>query len=373
LHHNFTLFLFHSIFCAILSQFYDTPSIISPILCLIIHLPITFFLIYGAVMEDTLRTIEKSMAEGLQNYLLDPSVILQKLPRFTPHTKHPFFAEITAANLLAVPFNSKPDLLLHGLPVKLPPCTAIKASTMANTSPLSTAEMEDDEMHKLRAPTRRILELTVRLEMSAFPMKVITLMGVSGCGKTRTLLEVASMQFGLYFVVNNMGNGGSPDMAAMLRMLDIALRGTPDPDEAERIGEHHLYALLLSRLLVLQYLRKHTQNKKDLPFYWLLLQYRPNMFLPQGVGGDFFSSVFRSVVKCGCAEIEGKLDALLQEFYEAENTSLYIFSDESQVCLLSILLLNAHYLYTSRNSLPSARTNSRDPPQVDRGLRFPNL
>lgn len=156
-----------------------------------------------------------------------------------------------------------------------------------------------------------MLELSARLDLAAFEKKVLTLIGVSGCGKTRTLLEVASMKFGLYFVVNNHGNGGSPDMATMLSMLEIALREELNLGEIEEIGEHHLHALILSRLLVLMYLYKHTQNKKDLPFYWLLLQYRPNVFLPQGEGHDFFSSVFLSVVKCGGNEIRGKVQDLL--------------------------------------------------------------
>jgi hypothetical protein len=293
-------------------------------------------------MEQTRVEIAQLIVPMLRDIVADPSTILKLLPRFSPHEAHPFREAIQKANLFATPIG-KPDLLLQGLPIKAPPLTAIEASAKQNNLFLEEAAMdvdvdvitdEEEDPEDLRAPTKKVLELSAMMREANLPMKAITLIGVSGCGKTRTLVEVASVQFGLYFVASTGGNGGSRDMEKMLEMLEKALR--QNPADAEDIGSRHLYALLLARLLVMDYFCKHAKVKENLPFYWLLLQYRPTILLPTQNGLDVFFAVFEQVVKCSLASIKETLDTLLREFYTTEKTSLYIFSDESQVCLLNI-------------------------------------
>lgn len=159
---------------------------------------------------------------------------------FIPSTTHPFKASIIAAKVPAT-VRGGPDLLLHKLPITLPDIASLMDIDIIN----------DEDEEGLRYPTKVILQKMEEMKKMSWAMKVITLIGVSGCGKTRAIFEILSAKVGLYFVASNVGNGGSADMQAMQQQLESALKFTND---AEIVGSHFLNALLLSRLLVLDYL-----------------------------------------------------------------------------------------------------------------------
>lgn len=134
--------------------------------------------------------------------LVDINSVFDSVHPFIPPTTHPFHESITKANV-PVTISGRPDLLLHNLPIKV--------LDFNNIMDINDEE-EDQEM---RLSTNELLQKMAKVEKMSWAQKVITLIGVSGCGKTRTMFEVLSGKVGLYFIANNVGNGGSSDMQVM--------------------------------------------------------------------------------------------------------------------------------------------------------------
>lgn len=147
------------------------------------------------------------------------------LPVFVPATGHPFADYIAKAKIPAMPDRTKPDLLLHGLPLQVPQDTStlMTIDVTGDEAVPTTEEKERDSMFYkslgLREPTRLLLKMRDEF-MIQHNGYLATLIGVSGCGKTRTIMETLSARFGLYFIVSTGGNGGSRDMEHMLRDLE---------------------------------------------------------------------------------------------------------------------------------------------------------
>jgi hypothetical protein len=55
-------------------------------------------------------------------------------------------------------------------------------------------------------------------------VNALVLMGVSGCGKTRSIYEVLCCKMGFYFTAAKNGNCGSTDMEIMCQELEMKLR-----------------------------------------------------------------------------------------------------------------------------------------------------
>ena len=77
--------------------------------------------------------------------------------------------------------------------------------------------------------------------------RVLALISTSGSGKTRSLLELLCLRFGLFLVADTSGNGGAADFAQAVTC------GTIDPDR--RVFARQVAACVLARLLVLQQAR----------------------------------------------------------------------------------------------------------------------
>ena len=123
--------------------------------------------------------------------------------------------------------------------------------------------------------------------------KAISLLAVSGGGKTRTAYEVLSKRLGIYFTASVAGNGGSHDLQSLCKLLN---QKGKEGQNLEVIAPHHLNALLLARLLVLYELKKESSLD---PYVWLLLQVRPTIFLNlPSWGQDLFSVISQILVKC---------------------------------------------------------------------------
>src|SRR5688572_5485100 len=93
-------------------------------------------------------------------------------------------------------YEGAPSLLLHKLPEPGPDC-----------KPLTRAE------NVLKAMKQAIDNNS----------NMLIMLGVSGCGKTRTCYEVLCTTYGLYFVANNCGNGGPKDIIDLVSMLSSQL------------------------------------------------------------------------------------------------------------------------------------------------------
>lgn len=304
---------------------------------------------FGAVVEQPSGTDPgqvatlQDMMDAIKNCLESTTPISRRLvvedandllPVFVPASGHPFADYIAKAKIPALPDRTKPDLLLHGLPVRAPETTSVSMDVdIEGDGPVpSIAESQerDSLFYKalgLRVPTRLLLKMRDDF-MVQHNGCLATLIGVSGCGKTRTIMETLSARFGLYFIVSTGGNGGSRDMERMLTDLDEALRKGTDN---ESIGKHYLQALLLSRLLALHYVITHApESHAHLPYLWALFQYRPGLTLPTNTGTEVFTMLYSRVVQYSSKSIEDALASLLEHIYKKIGL-VYVVSDESQL------------------------------------------
>jgi hypothetical protein len=92
------------------------------------------------------------------------------------------------------------------------------------------------------------------------------LRAVSGCGKTRTMYEYLCCRFGLYFVADVQGNGGSTDATVARTTIEDAI-GT---ELFFRTSHNTISALLLARICVFGICIELCSDMT--PYEWLLLQ-----------------------------------------------------------------------------------------------------
>ena len=147
----------------------------------------------------------------------------------------------------------------------------------------------------------------------------VVLLGVSGCSKTRTIYEVFSKKIGLYFTASVAGNGGSGDVGLMATMLQQKF-DTEKPSETEReiIGQQHVSALLLSRLIVLDYILSIFNSKDDmhmLPYWWLLLQIRPSVYISTSTKEDLFMKVMENLLLVDTQKLCDQLKTVTGKIY----------------------------------------------------------
>ncbi|KAG9063839.1 hypothetical protein KI688_003951 [Linnemannia hyalina] len=104
----------------------------------------------------------------------------------------------------------------------------------------------------------------------------VPIFGVSGCGKTRSMIELLCRQWGFYF--NASGDDlGSDDMTALQWQVGASLEKARDANN--RSARTMTYFLLLSRLLILQFcLKVQNSNRSFTSARWTLLQACPHMF-----------------------------------------------------------------------------------------------
>ncbi|KAK5809582.1 hypothetical protein F5H01DRAFT_381910 [Linnemannia elongata] len=128
--------------------------------------------------------------------------------------------------------------------------------------------------------------------LTDFPGKRhLPLFGVSGCGKTRTAVDLLSRSWGFYF---NAGAAdyGSSDMHNLVQALsqhrDIYLSDNK-LDNTDRI-RYLTYGLLYARLLILEYCLKIAGNKDTFSCQrWMLLQVATPAFV------DVFQALFQPI------------------------------------------------------------------------------
>jgi hypothetical protein len=195
---------------------------------------------------------------------------------------------------------SKPSLILHDL---------------KNTDHKSKAVYEYIDTYQKTAP--------------------IGLHGTSGAGKTRSVFEYLSHNFGFYFVVETDNNPGSQDVAVLLEICEERMSSIPLP-AVDETGEIRLSAkdkskanlrIVFDLLTTLMGVRHavfkrintalHGSRGKSLSCHeWLLLQLYPTAFL----GKDVFADLFRKL----CDE-EVKITKV--------SAQMSCFMDEAQVLL----------------------------------------
>ncbi|GJJ67777.1 hypothetical protein EMPS_00123 [Entomortierella parvispora] len=143
----------------------------------------------------------------------------------------------------------------------------------------------------------------------------VPIFGVSGCGKTRGLIELLSRHWGFYF--NASGEDlGSDDMSTLLAQVGSRL-GT-NRGANNRSARTMTYLLFLSRLLILQFCLRVDGSQSFTSARWTLLQACPHMFM------DVFEKLFQRLLPLYQRSVEDE-PALMDIVRQAlQNTRAYL-------------------------------------------------
>ncbi|KAG0314046.1 hypothetical protein BG000_005676, partial [Podila horticola] len=111
--------------------------------------------------------------------------------------------------------------------------------------------------------------------------------GVSGCGKTRSMIEMLCLQWGFYFNASK-NDLGSDDLSLLAELIDKKTLEEQGPRLNTVFARNATLVLFLSRLLVLKYCLQVPNCRQTFSSAsWTVLQVCPQMFQ------DVFSMLFR--------------------------------------------------------------------------------
>ncbi|KAF9178381.1 hypothetical protein BGZ51_007824 [Haplosporangium sp. Z 767] len=169
--------------------------------------------------------------------------------------------------------------------------------------------------------------------------------GVSGCGKTRAVLELLSQHWGFYFNASS-DDWGSSDMSTLQSDVQNYMVKTQTPNTVDReannaIAKKMTYLVILSRLLILKYcLNVPGSSETFTSARWTLLQVCSHVLFK-----DIFGLLFGDVCKLRHYDIGDLMDLVRKVFEETKarlvqhvgmpkfekGTKLLVVHDEAQI------------------------------------------
>lgn len=225
---------------------------------------------------------------------------------FTTKKDHPLHDHI---NSLKIPLSrlGGPDFLMFDLPSKA------HLLSFADYGPATSTDLPDG----ISETVLNLLDQLRVTDVMTASFLFASIIGVSGCGKTRTIYEFLCHRFGLYFVADMEGNGGSRDAAMAKTDIENALKHP----ELFSLTDATLNALLLARLLVFQICLEY--NPEMTPYEWLLVQTsRWTLEL---------ETAFRLTQDLGGANCQTATARVLSSLHQKFKYCLPVFVDEAQV------------------------------------------
>ncbi|RUS29822.1 hypothetical protein BC938DRAFT_480193 [Jimgerdemannia flammicorona] len=211
-----------------------------------------------------------------------------------PHNKPP------------IAFAGRPSLLLHNLPGD---STSVSTIATAALDAMRPVGMEDN---------------------------LLIMLGTSGCGKTRTCLEILCSTWGIYFVAGK-ENLGSKDIALMESYLTPLMTGVFDNNRSH--AEHYTKCALLARLLILDHCV--AKSPSFTPQRWMLIQVVQDIFKKMyGYYGDIFSNLTARLARaCNEQVVREEIRNSYSKLYKKLGWTVFpIFLDEAQI--LQLILPN---------------------------------
>ena len=170
--------------------------------------------------------------------------------------------------------------------------------------------------------------------------KTIVLIGVSGCGKTRTCYDLCRKYWGLYFDCT-----ADVDFNAMIGNLEV-IRPRIKTEETQQVFEEEskrlVECLIATRLLVLQTLRERYPNLKF--FEWLCIQRSRR-------SRNLFSDIFTKLSQLPWSVSSKIYDQLKKTFLEDGGRVIF---DESQH-MLELLKLDYHSTKSHQQHITDGR------------------
>lgn len=119
---------------------------------------------------------------------------------------------------------------------------------------------------------------------------------VSGCGKTRSVIEMLCLQWGFYFNAAKK-DLGSNDLSQLAEFIEAKTSAEQSPSLNTIFAKNMTFVLFLSRLLVLKYcLRVPDCYQTFSSTSWAILQVWPHMF--QDIFSELFGVLFKRLHEC---------------------------------------------------------------------------
>lgn len=244
---------------------------------------------------------------------IKPDKAIEITQFFNTPEEHPLHTIIKS---LKIPISRQqtPDFLMFKLPKE-----AHKAPPLDYDSPISI-ELPNSAMSETSHKLFEHLRLSDKIHSNAL---FATMIGVSGCGKTRTMYEYLCCRFGLYFVADTQGNGGSTDVTVARTMIEDAI----ETGSFFHVSHDTISALLLARICVFCICLKHRPSMT--PYEWLLIQ--------TSLWTEELTQAFRLATALSSNTSEPVIQGVLKSFQEQHSYCLPVFLDEAQIFMHSCM------------------------------------
>ncbi|CAG8749792.1 33983_t:CDS:2 [Gigaspora margarita] len=169
---------------------------------------------------------------------------------------------------------------------------------------------------------------TTDLEQFSQTKECLVVMGTSGSGKTRTLIEFLCKKYGFYFIGTTMGNPGSNDLHNMVQYMSSKLTRTSSTDN-DAYALRFCKCMLLARIYLLNYI--FEKYKKISAYNWTFLQLFPTYFFEDV---DIFDELTFEFRKTSEDFLDDSIQSLILKIRKFTNQiRLPIILDEAQVII----------------------------------------
>ncbi|KAG9067166.1 hypothetical protein KI688_011947 [Linnemannia hyalina] len=176
---------------------------------------------------------------------------------------------------------------------------------------------------------------------------LITFFGVSGCGKTRAVVEMLAQNWGFY-LNGSRADKGSRDVATLFESaLDMPTRYFSSDKVQNGLNIMAITGcLLISRLMVLRYCLSFGRRDTFTCDRWMLLQVCPGVF--DATVPDVFNVVFNAILHACHNQMPcipfASLEHLLQDRFHQVQDQLSSFTSDSPTNKLLVVLNSAQAL-----------------------------
>ncbi|KAG0279993.1 hypothetical protein BGZ97_009474, partial [Linnemannia gamsii] len=192
---------------------------------------------------------------------------------------------------------------------------------------------------------------------------MITFFGVSGCGKTRAVVEMLAQNWGFY-LNGSQADRGSKDVTTLFESAQKMPTRYFSSDKVQNgLNVQAITAcLLISRLMVLQYCLSLSRHDTFTCERWMLLQVLPGTFDP--AVPDIFDAVFRDILYAYHHQSPTitlpSLERLLQNRFRLVQDLISSFASDSLTKKLLVVLDEAQTLSDHGRECFVSSADSRD-------------
>ncbi|KAF9280639.1 hypothetical protein BGZ74_002557, partial [Mortierella antarctica] len=170
----------------------------------------------------------------------------------------------------------------------------------------------------VEAPPERFRSNVLLGVLEKMQSQDLPVFGVSGCGKTRSVIELLCLQWGFYFNAAKK-DLGSNDLSQLAESLDIKTMEEQGPRQNTAFARNMTLVLFLSRLLVLKYCLQVPDCRQTFSSAsWAVLQVCPHMF--KDVFSELFSILYDRLE--GLAIFESALRPIVRDEFLSVRESL---------------------------------------------------